>query len=166
MQTIIEDSEVFDAIRRGYGELSNASDDEILEYFEAVDVESLQGHVGNIKGILFEQEYAQQLQAEGIDARVFEETNHPLSDIGIYEDGELVEELQLKATQNPSYIDETLAELPEDIGVVTTSEIVDDFGDEVIDSGISETLLEESVSEVIMPVSPLSVIGWCFGIFC
>jgi hypothetical protein len=166
MQTIIEDSEVFDAIRRGYGELSNASDDEILEYFEAVDVESLQGHVGNIKGILFEQEYAQQLQAEGIDARVFEETNHPLSDIGIYEDGELVEELQLKATQNPSYIDETLTELPEGISVVTTSEVVDGFGDEVIDSGISETLLEESVNEVIMPVSPLSVIGWCFGIFC
>ena len=166
MQTIIEESEVFDVVRRGYNNLSNASDEEILEYFEAVDIESLSGHVGNIKGMLFEHEYAEQLQAEGIDARVFEQTNHPLSDIGIYENGELVNELQLKATQNPSYIDETLSELPSDIAVVTTSEVADSFSDEVINSGISETLLEESVSEVIMPISPLSVIGWCFGVFC
>jgi len=163
---VIEQSEVYDAIRRGYSNLANADEATIDAYFSSVDSESISGHIGNIKGILFEQEYAEQLQENGVDAMVYEETNHPLSDIGIYEDGELVEELQLKATQNPSYIDETLAELPEDISVVTTSEVAEDFGDEVINSGISETLLEESVSEVIMPVSPFSVIGWCFGVFC
>jgi len=167
MQTEITDADVFEAIRRGYTDLADASDEEILDYFEAVDGASLQGHIGNIKGILFEQEYVKQLQETGVDAQLFEETNHPESDIAIYdEDCEMIEELQLKATQNPSYIDETLQELPEDITVVTTSEVADRFGDEVVDSGISETLLEESISETINPISPFSVIGWCFGVFC
>jgi hypothetical protein len=162
---MIEREEVFEAIRRGYSELENASEDEILDFFHAEDMESLVGHTNNIKGILFEQEYARELQENGVDARLFEETNHPVSDIGIYEDGMLVEELQLKATSNPSYIEETLDEIPQEVAIVTTSEVAPDFSDEVIDSGISDALLEEAVSDVILPVSPLSVIGWIFGIF-
>jgi hypothetical protein len=162
---MIEREEVFEAIRRGYSELENASEDEILNFFHAEDMESLVGHTNNIKGILFEQEYARELQENGVDARLFEETNHPVSDIGIYEDGMLVEELQLKATSNPSYIEETLDEIPQEVAIVTTSEVAPDFSDEVIDSGISDALLEEAVSDVILPVSPLSVVGWIFWIF-
>jgi hypothetical protein len=35
----------------------------------------------------------------------------------------------------------------------------------VIDSGISDTVLEEAIGDVIMPISPLSVVGWFFGVF-
>ena len=161
----IDEAEVFEAIRRGYGDLEYASEDEILDYFGAKDATSLQGDINNIKGILFEQEYVDDLQAQGVDARVFEQTNHPVSDIGIYEDGVMVEELQLKATSNPSYIDETLSEMPEDVAVVTTSEVAEHFDGEVIDSGISDTVLEEAIGDVIMPISPLSVVGWFFGVF-
>ena len=157
--------EVFEAIRRGYGDLENASEDEILEFFQAKDIESLSGDINNIKGILFEQEYARDLQEDGVDARLFEETNHPVSDIGIFEDGEMIEELQLKATSNPSYIEETLGEMPEDVAVVTTSEVAEHFDGEVIDSGISDTVLEEAIGDMIIPISPLSVVGWFFGIF-
>jgi hypothetical protein len=164
MAEIVKD-EVLEAIRRGYSELQNASEDEILEYFQAKDVESLSGDISNIKGILFEQEYARDLQENGVDARLFEETNHPISDIGIFEDGIMVEELQLKATSNPSYIEETLNEMPEDVTVVATSEVASNFEDEVIDSGISDAVLEEAIEEVIMPISGISILGWFFGIF-
>ena len=157
--------EVFEAIRRGYSDLENASEDDILEFFQAKDVESLSGDMNNIKGILFEQEYARDLQENGVDARLFEETNHPISDIGIFEDGKMIEELQLKATSNPSYIEETLGEMPEDVAVVATSEVASNFEDEVIDSGISDAVLEEAIGEVIMPIRPISIIGWLFGIF-
>ena len=47
-------SEVFEAIRRGYNDLENATDDEIIDYFENSSSEELTGHISNIKGILFE----------------------------------------------------------------------------------------------------------------
>ena len=41
---------------------------------------------------------------------VFEATNHPDTDLQIIEDGIVVEELQLKATESISYINSTLTE--------------------------------------------------------
>ena len=162
----IESSEVFNAVRRGYRELADASDGEILEFFGAESPESLAGHLANVKGILFEQEYLDTLHANGIDAELFEATNHPLSDLRILDGhGEPLEELQLKASSDPGYIAETLESLPEEIAVVTTSEVAADFPDAVIDSGISDTLLEEVVSETLVPVSPFSILGAIFGIF-
>jgi len=162
----VSSEEVFEAVRRGYGELAEASDQEILEHFSAVDAESVQGHLNNVKGILFEEEYLDELHGEGVDAELFEATNHPVSDIGILgDDGEVLHELQLKATDNAHYISETLETLPEEVDLVATTEVADAFGEEVIDSGISDTLLEEAVGEVLFPVSPVSVIGWFFGIF-
>jgi len=162
---VIEQSEVYDAIRRGYSDLANADEATIDAYFSSVDSESISGHIGNIKGILFEQEYAEQLQEKGVDAMVYEEVNHPESDIAILEEGEVVEELQLKATESSAYIEETLSDVGEDITVVTSTEIAQEFPSEVVDSGISEVALKEAVSDVVMSVSTVSVIGWFFGIF-
>lgn len=160
---------VFDSVRRGYNELEHASNDEIVSYFDAVDPDALGGHISNIKGILFEQAYVEQLAEQGIEASVFAATNHPGVDVAIFDDGELVTELQLKATDSVAYINTTLADNP-DIAIVATSEVASQFESEmVINSGIEEAALEEVVSEAIIgevvnPVSPLSVIGWFFGL--
>jgi len=161
----IDREDVYDAIRRGYTDLANADDASIDAYFQEIDTDSISGHIGNIKGILFEQEYVEQLREEGVEAELFEEVNHPLSDIMIMEDGYVMEELQLKATESPSYIQETLDSAGGEVTVVTTTEIAQEFSGEVVDSGISETILEEAVADVVMPVSPVSIAGWLFGFF-
>jgi len=161
----VDKEEVYDAIRRGYSELAKADESTIDAYFSSVDEESIGGHIGNIKGILFEQEYVEQLQQQGIDAQMYDAVNHPLSDITVYEEGEVVQELQLKATENASYIQETLETVGDEVTVVATTEIAQEFPGEVIDSGISESVLEEAVADVVLPISPISVVGWFFGIF-
>ena len=162
---MIEEQEVFEAVRRGYGDLSDASDGEIVDYFGDVDDESWTGHLSNIKGILFEQEYVDKLGAEGVEAALFASTTHPDSDIQIFEGGSVVEELQLKATDSASYINSTLAENP-DIAIVATTEIASDFETEmVIDSGISDAVLEEVIVDTIVPVTPFGFgLGLLFGL--
>jgi len=163
--TIIENEEVFDAVRRGYSELENASNNEILDYFDSSSTDELRGHVSNIKGILFEQEVQDKLSQAQIDSEIFESTNHPVSDM-IVEN----EEFQLKATDNEYYVSETLSESP-NVAIITTSEVANSMDSEdVIDSGISDTVLEEIVVEVISPVpTPTNIllfggIGLLFGL--
>ncbi len=165
---MIEEQEVFEAVRRGYGDLSDASDDEVVDYFTDIDDESWTGHMSNIKGILFEQEYVNKLGDEGVEAALFEYTNHPDVDIQIFEDGSVAEELQLKATDSTSYINSTLAENP-DIAIVATTEVASGFDtDMVIDSGISDAVLEEAIVDSIVPVTPigfgLAGLGLLFGL--
>ena len=162
----IEQEEVFDAIRRGYTDLSQASDTEIESYFEDVDSTTMSGHISNIKGILFEEEYIEKLHSRGINAALFEETNHPISDVMIYNDnGEVIEELQLKATENSFYVKETLLNIGDEIKVVSTMEVADKLGEEVVDSGISDAALEEAINDALIPVSPISLIGALFGLW-
>ena len=162
---MVTEEDVFDAVRRGYNDLEDASGDEIKEYFSEISEENASGHVSHIKGILFEQEYVEKLAIEGVEAKVFEATNHPITDISIIDNGEVVSEFQLKATESVSYINATLEENP-DIVIVTTSEVAEILdSDMVINSGIEESILEEAVLDVVNPVSPISIIGWFFGIF-
>lgn len=166
---MIDTHDVFEAVRRGYKQLEFASVDEIADYFTDVDAESVLGHVSNIKGILFEQEYIDALSAQGISANLFESTNHPLTDISILNPDGSVNEIQLKATDSASYINATISENPE-IELVTTSEVFESINcDSVIDSGISNADLNDAVVEnlfedVVNPVSPLSGIGWLLGL--
>jgi hypothetical protein len=166
---MINSSEVFDAVRRGYKQLEFASTDEISDYFSEIEAESVLGHVNNIKGILFEQEYMDALAEKGISAHIFESTNHPLTDISILNPDGSINEIQLKATDSSSYINTTVNENP-DIEIVTTSEVFGNIDYEgVIDSGISNLDLNDAVVETLFedavnPISPLSVIGWLFGL--
>jgi hypothetical protein len=166
---MIEVTEVFDAVRRGYNQLEFASADEIADYFTDVEAESVLGHVSNIKGILFEQEYMDTLSAQGISANLYESTNHPLTDISILNPDGSVNEIQLKATDSASYINTTISENPE-VELVTTSEVFESIDCEnVIDSGISNADLNDAVvdnlfEDVVNPVSPLSGIGWLLGL--
>lgn len=160
---------VFDSVRRGYNSMEQASNDEIVSYFEDIEPDSMIGHVNNIKGILFEQEYVSQLAGQGVHAEVFELTNHPGVDITIFDNGEAVNELQMKATDSVSYINTTLSENP-DIAIVATTEVAGKFDTAmVVDSEIENAALESAVTEalfedVVNPVSPLSVLGWLVGL--
>jgi hypothetical protein len=166
---MISPADVYDSVRRGYSDLSGLSDGEISSFFSEIERSSVSGHVSNIKGILFEQQYVDGLAAEGIHAEVFEATNHPAVDVAVYSGDEIVNELQLKATESASYVKTTLAENP-DVLIVVTSEVAADIdSDMVIDSGISEEILEGAVSDTLMdgvvnPISPISLIGWAFGL--
>lgn len=146
---MIEREEVFDAARRGYTELSTASEAEILNYFSVASGSELQGHVSNVKGILFEQEIQDKFADHGIESELFEMTNHPDTDIQILSDGE---EFQLKSTDSTSYISETLESNP-DIQIIATSEVANRMEiEEVVDSGISNSVLEETVVETLSPI--------------
>ena len=146
---MIERDEVFEAVRRGYSELQDSSNSEILEHFSLSSADELKGHVSNIKGILFEQEVQDKLNNNGIESNIFENTNHPDTDLQILENSSVLEEVQLKATDSTSYINETLAENP-DIPIVATTEIANAIGkEEVIDSGISNEELENSVTDTL-----------------
>ena len=165
---MIEEQEVFEAARRGYGDLYDATDDEVVDYFTDIDDESWTGHLSNIKGVLFEQEYVDKLEEEGVEVSLFESTTHPDTDIQIFEDGTVVEELQLKATDSVSYISSTLVENP-DIAIVATTEVASGFEtDMVIDSEISNAALEEVIVDTIVPVTPigfgLAGLGLLFGL--
>ncbi|MDP5290865.1 hypothetical protein Q9290_00940 [Oceanimonas sp. CHS3-5] len=166
---MITESEVFEAVRRGYNEFEAVSNTEIIDYFSSIDDESIAGHISHIKGILFEQEYVELLEAQGIEAGIFEATNHPVTDIAILEDSEIVNELQLKATDSISYINATVEEYP-DVDLVVTSEVAADLDSSMVtDSGIEDAALEQAVSdtlldEMVNPMSPMSVVGWLFGL--
>ena len=160
---MIEPNEVFDSIRRGYTDLNTASNEEIFDYFQDIDESSMQGHINNIKGILFEHEYVQSLEEMGTHASIFEATNHPVTDISIFDDnGDIINELQLKATDSIGYINETLIENP-DITIVATSEVANSISsDMVIDSGIENAILEDSVIEALSPI-PITKTGFAFA---
>ncbi|WP_243976555.1 cytochrome P450 [Vibrio natriegens] len=190
---MIVQSDVFEAVQRGYNELELATNGEILEYFAGVDPDAMSGHISNIKGIVFEQEVVNLLTKQEMDAMLFEATNHPVSDIALMSDGEIAAEIQLKATDSVSYINESLAENP-DIPIIVTSEVADSFDSAmVIDSGIDNVVLDDTVSEVLtgeifnnvgesvasdvvsegladfvgdvaLPISPIGIIGALFGI--
>lgn len=146
---MIDQGDVFDAVRRGYNKLELVNNSEILAYFDDVNPDAMSGHISNIKGIVFEQEVVNALNEQGMDAMLFEATNHPISDIALMSDGDIAAEMQLKATDSVSYINETLAE-NSDIPIIVTSEVADSFDSEmVIDSGIDNVALDDAVSEVL-----------------
>ncbi|HIF9272534.1 TPA: hypothetical protein ACX6QR_000510 [Photobacterium damselae] len=189
---MIAQNSVFDAVRRGYNELELASNDEIFDYFADVNPDAMSGHISNIKGIVFEQEVVTALNEQGMDAMLFEATNHPISDIALMSGDDIAAEVQLKATDSVAYINETLAENP-DIPIIVTSEVANGFDSTmVIDSGIDNIALGDAVSEVLtgeianhvgesvvsdiasegladlvadiaLPISPIGIIGALFG---
>lgn len=83
------------------------------------------------------------------------------------EDVDVVVELQIKATNSVSYITSTLEKNP-DIPIIATSEVASIMSSEmVIDSEISNAVLEETVIDVInpIPVSPIGIaVGLLFGL--
>ncbi|MDO5352944.1 MAG: hypothetical protein Q4E81_08975 [Succinatimonas sp.] len=141
---------VFEAVRRGYSNLDNATPETIVDYFSTIDSRELTGHINNIKGIVFEEHVVDALNEKGIHAIMFEQVNHPITDIAVIEDGDVITEFQLKATDSVAYISNTLEENP-DVPIIVTSEVAQNFDDcnMVIDSGINNADLTDAVTETL-----------------
>ena len=135
---------VLQAIARSRSDLEdvNASVAEIDDYvddFEA-DPERLGGLLENLKGIHGELEVCERLNAGngGLFYALASSTNNPSVDIYGYDaDGNIVREIQVKMTENPEYIQETLKELPEGVELISGAEMAVEFPGQVLTVGLS-----------------------------
>lgn len=139
---------VLDALRRSKTSLADASPEELAGYVRSLTPAQLAGVLNNVKGIYHELLFvrAENLDGDEVSARVFENTNHPGADVEFLVDGEVIREVQLKATSSPAALVEHLRRYP-DIELITTSEIA---GTEPVatSSGYSNTALNEDVHRV------------------
>jgi len=135
---------VLQAIARSRSDIEdvNASLAEIDDYvdnFEA-DPKRLEGLLGNIKGIHGELEVCERLNAgdDGLFYALASSTNNPSVDIYGYDtDGNVVRQIQVKMTENPEYIQETLKEVPEGVELISGAEMAAEFPGQVLEVGLS-----------------------------
>lgn len=162
-------ADVFEAVRRGYTQLENSRDDEIRDYFDAIEPEAVRGHLSNIKGMLFEKEYVDVLAEAGVEAAMFDATNHPLTDLMIFGGLDDISEMQLKSTDSVSYVTSAMAGDPDTVFAVTSEVAAEIGGDAVIDTGIENSALEAIVEETLFdefvnPFSAFSILRFLIGI--
>ena len=145
----MEERLVLDAIRRSATRLNDASAEELAVYVDALNPEQLRGVVSNVKGIYHELlfAHAENVDGDAVTARIFEETNHPGSDIEFIVDGDVIQAIQLKAVASPNAILEHLARYP-DIEIVVTEEVAA-VVPSVTTSGFSNAELSRQVENVV-----------------
>jgi len=152
---------IVDSIIRSTNELDENSDlDDVADYVNQMDIDSLPGFINNVKGIYHEMEYVDAENNDGDDiyATLQEDTNHPGSDIILTnrETGE-VEEIQLKATDDPDLINHALEKYP-DTEIYATTEVAGQFPDNpmVHDSGISNKEITAAVQDEVTDLKDVS----------
>lgn len=153
--------------------------DNLRDIIEDADDTELAGLTSGIKGKLFEMRYVDFLNdghlPDGYEAVLAESATNPGWDIAILDNnGMVVNELQMKATDSVDYIKTALERYP-DIDIVTTEEVYNsvvmhEFADNVINSGISNEELTSVVTETLesdsvdmdwgLPVIPMLLIGY------
>lgn len=103
----VDEQLVVAALRRSNLALSDAGLSELGDYLSSLDTESLRGLASNVKGIYHELKYVHAFNATHDDqvAELFPNTNHPGSDVLIrdVETGEVIREIQLKASDSVTY---------------------------------------------------------------
>jgi len=160
----IEEQLAIEAIRRSSHRLENASLDEIADFVAGLSPEQARGFINNIKGIYHELLFAhlENTDGDGISARVAEMTNQPGWDVEFSSNGEVIRQVQLKATNDPAYLLEHLERYP-DIDLYATSEVAS--GDPLASStGISNEALESQLRDVMGELEPPSFLeGIVYG---
>ena len=122
----------------------------------------LQGFVNGVKGKYFEVLVADRLNAgetvgelqlePGQVARLADSPNQAGWDLEIVDrNGNMVEQIQLKATENLSYVKEALERYP-DIRVAVPEELDSEFAD-IIGTDISQSMLENTTEEQLAELS-------------
>jgi hypothetical protein len=121
----VESQLVLDALRRSTASLDSVSEAELSNYLDGYDADQLKGIANNIKGIYHEVLWVHQYNDTHTDtyAALFGATNHAGADIEIKfgDTDEVVDVIQLKATDSASYLREHLERYP-DIDVLVTNE--------------------------------------------
>lgn len=138
---------VIDAMQRANPALASFSEPEIGEYLSNLSPEQLQGVMNNTKGVYHEMLYVDAINsgATGETAAIHSELNNPGADVLISSDHDVTNEIQLKATDSTSYVNEHIEKYP-DIEVLATTEVANKL-EAVGDSGFTNAELQNDVEE-------------------
>ena len=143
------DSQIIEALRRSNGHYADLSISEIGEHLSLYSDNQLQGIVNNVKGIAHEIKFRDLENTDGdnIFATLFDQTNHPGTDVQIRDDiSGHMDEVQLKATDSESYINDWVEEHPNG-KIVVTEEVAERLGLE--SSGFSNDEITYETEEVV-----------------
>jgi hypothetical protein len=156
-----EEQLVVEALRRCNSALDDASLAELGNYIRGLSDEQLRGLANNIKGTYHELLFVRDYNAthDTTRAELFPATNHPGSDVLIRdnETGEVVREMQLKATDNLWYAQPKPGCDP-NIERVATEEVAR-RSDNISSSGYSDVELEAGVSQQFDQLPDVSPMG-------
>ena len=131
--------------------VSIAEIDDYVDGFENAP-ERLSGLLSNIKGIYGELEVRDQLNEsnDGIFYCLALDTSNPDVDIYGYDaEGNVVQQIQVKMTEDPEYIRTTLQDLPEGVQLISGVEMAVEFPGQVLDVGLSAYEIGEDARAAI-----------------
>ncbi len=144
-----QDLMVLTALRRSNNALANAPLEEVQQYLSNLDESQIVGLVSNVKGMLHEMEFVKIENEDGdsVFASIFQTTNHPDTDVMLVDqDSGESWEIQLKATDNTSYVQDWIDTHP-DGEILVTDELAEKMG--LPSSGFSNEGLTANVNEFI-----------------
>ena len=131
----------------------------LQDIIDNASIAEAEGYINGIKGKLFEIRYTEHLNNSdilpyGFHAEMAASVTNSGWDIAIINDSteRIADTLQLKATEQVSYVKDALERYP-DIDIVTTNEVYNqlamtEYADNVINSGISNSEITDAVEEV------------------
>ena len=125
-----EEQAVLAALRRTTPDLSHASPQDIGDYLRPMDEDSILGVVNNTKGVLHEMEFVALENEDGdsVYASLFDDPHYPDFDVQLTDSVTgSVYDVQLKTTDDPSYINEWLNQHP-DGEIIVNSEMAQKMG--------------------------------------
>jgi hypothetical protein len=155
----LEEQLVVDALRRSTNALQDANLSDLGDYISGLDEAQLRGVANNVKGIYHELHFVHDYNETHTDSRAeaFSETNHPDADVLIRDTrtGEVIQELQLKASDSPDY---ALSDFDPSSTIqrLATHEAASGSA-QLGDSGYFDNVLESDVSEQLSQVAGLSL---------
>jgi len=144
-----QDLMVLTALRRSNNTLSNAPLEEVQQYLSSLDEGQIVGLVSNVKGILHEMEFVKIENEDGdsVFASIFQISNHPDTDVMLVDqDSGESWDVQLKATDNTSYVQDWINTHP-DGDILITEELAEKM--DLSSSGFSNEGLTANVNEFI-----------------
>tara|TARA_B100000315_G_scaffold218519_1_gene219882 strand:- start:122 stop:937 length:816 start_codon:yes stop_codon:yes gene_type:complete len=156
IESSIDDQMVIQAFRRYKNDFSDASLEEIGAYLGGMKDNQIEGVVNNVKGILHEMEFVRMENEDGdsITAALYPETNHPGYDVVMFDENTSEAwQVQLKATENSSHVNEWIDDHPNG-EILVNEEMANELG--ISSSGISEEGLEVRVEDVVDKLQDLS----------
>lgn len=175
-----DEMSVLAGLRRAMPEFENKTPEEIGAALDELTESQLLGVVGSVKGVLHELDFVQIENSDGdsVTASIFGSTNHPDYDVLLF-DGSTSEwsQVQLKATDNRSYVQEWIDEHPEG-EILVTEELAEEMelptsgaNNEELTVRVEDFLdrLEEShdpasLADYLVLLTPLSISIACWGI--
>ena len=138
--------DILDALKRANPNLQNLSNQEIGNYLSDLDDDQLVGLTSNVKGVLHEIQFVEIENNDGdsVTASMFTDTNHKDTDILLRDNvtGEITE-VQLKATDSSSYVQDWIDNHP-DGHIQVTEELAEKMNLET--SGLSNKDLTTDVN--------------------